>query len=100
MSEIDFDIEAAISKAMQELEAKGFKMEGLTLETLRDALKHPLAREVYAQQIERELASVQQGQPAPDFSLSRLEMGRQEERVRLSDCFANRPVALIFGSYT
>lgn len=100
MSEIEFDIEAAITKAMQELDEKGVKMEGLTVETLRDALKHPRAREGYAQQIERELASVQQGQPAPDFSLPRLEKGRQDERVRLSDCVANRPVALIFGSYT
>lgn len=100
MSENTLDVEAIIANAMRELEAKGMKMEGLSVETLRDALKHPSARVGYAKQIERELASVRQGQPAPDFSLARLEHGHQGERVRLSDCLADRPVALIFGSYT
>ena len=37
------------------------------------------------------------GQPGVDFSLKR--MG-SEERVQLSNFRGNRPVALVFGSYT
>jgi hypothetical protein len=37
------------------------------------------------------------GQPAPDFTLRRLE---SEETVTLSEVAANRPVVLVFGSYT
>ena len=43
------------------------------------------------------------GDPAPDFRLGVLEDHGQrnaEDRVRLSGFFGERPVVLIFGSYT
>jgi hypothetical protein len=48
--------------------------------------------------------AVQPGDPAPDFELPRLGGPAGGERVRLSSHFATggaqRPVALVFGSYT
>jgi hypothetical protein len=41
--------------------------------------------------------AVRPGEPALDFELPRLEGGG---RVRLSDFAGERPVALVFGSYT
>ncbi|RMG18577.1 MAG: hypothetical protein D6731_01710 [Planctomycetota bacterium] len=42
------------------------------------------------------------GAPAPDFVLRRLGQDGSpgDERVRLSAHFGQRPVALVFGSYT
>lgn len=37
------------------------------------------------------------GDPAPDFTLADI---RGEQRVRLADLRGQRPVALIFGSFT
>lgn len=42
-------------------------------------------------------ASVGEGDHAPDFDLARID---GSDRVRLSALAANRPVVLIFGSYT
>lgn len=48
--------------------------------------------------IDEEAAGPGEGQEAPDFCLKRLS--GVEKRVRLSQFKGNRPVALIFGSYT
>ncbi len=51
--------------------------------------------------VEREKSAPAVGSLAPDFDVERLspEGERTEESVRLSDHF-DRPVGLIFGSYT
>jgi len=69
---------------------------------LADAMSHPKAAGVVAELLEREKASVQQGEPAPDFTLPWLPGSgeRRGETLTLSDHFGKRPVALIFGSYT
>ena len=41
--------------------------------------------------------TLQPGDPAPDFSLMKLD---KTERVQLSSLTAKQPVVLIFGSYT
>ena len=69
---------------------------------LADAMSHPEAAGVVAELLEREKRSVQQGEPAPDFTLPWLP-GSGEGRgptLTLSEHFGKRPVALIFGSYT
>ena len=44
---------------------------------------------------------MQPGEPAPDFTLPYLPgRGGGAQAMTLSDHFGNRPVALIFGSYT
>ena len=43
--------------------------------------------------------TLKEGDAAPDFSL-RVMKGKAEEKVTLSDFQGDRPVALIFGSYT
>jgi len=42
-------------------------------------------------------AKVAEGEPAPDFELPSVDGDRT---VRLADLRAERPVALVFGSYT
>ena len=76
-------------------------MAGLDLDDLKDAMSHPLAARSVAELMPLEAASAQAGDPAPDFSLPYLPgSGPENVRVRLSDHFGSRPVALIFGSYT
>ena len=71
------------------------------LDDLRDAMSHPKAAETVAELMPVEAASVQPGQPAPDFTLPYLSgSGTEGATVTLSDHFGKRPVALIFGSYT
>ncbi len=79
------------------------KMEGLDIDRLKVAMSAPGAAEVVAE-IQKVGADSQAGvgQPAPDFELPYLPgQGAQEgETLRLSERFVNRPVALVFGSYT
>jgi hypothetical protein len=96
MSEIDVD--AMIEAVRAQLEAQGLEPQGLTLDDLRDAMSHPQAAAQVARLMALEAVSVQVGDPAPDFELPRLAAA--EERVRLSSHFGERPVALVFGSYT
>ena len=65
-------------------------------------MSHPKAAEVIGTLMEREAPSVQQGQSAPNFTLPWLSQDdkSQGESMTLSDHFGQRPVALIFGSYT
>ena len=78
------------------------KLAGITLEDLGDALAHPKAGEVIAETMAADAGSVQQGQAAPDFTLPWLpgSAGSAQPTLTLSDHFGDRPVALIFGSYT
>lgn len=61
-----------------------------------------LTRERYermqVQRVEREAAAPKVGDPAPEFELPLL--GERETTVRLVDLRRERPVAIIFGSYT
>jgi hypothetical protein len=79
------------------------RMQGLDIDRLKAAMTAPGAAETVAE-IQAMGADSQAGvgQPAPDFDLPFLPgQGRSEgETIRLSDRFANRPVALVFGSYT
>ena len=79
------------------------QMAGLDIDRLRAAMSAPGAVETVAA-IQALGADSQAGvgQPAPDFELPYLPgQGKADgETVRLSERFANRPVALIFGSYT
>ncbi len=79
------------------------KMDGLDIDRLKAAMSAPGAAETVAE-IQAMGADSQAGagQPALDFELPFLPgQGRGEgETIRLSDRFANRPVALVFGSYT
>ncbi|MGH0036337.1 MAG: hypothetical protein ACQGVK_15025 [Myxococcota bacterium] len=79
----------------------GQQMAGLSLDDLRDAMLAPGAAETVAELMPIEAGSVRQGDPAPDFELPWLPgSGPERETVRLSSHFGNRPVALVFGSYT
>ena len=78
-------------------------MDGLDIDRLKAAMSAPGAAETVAE-IQAMGADSQAGvgQSAPDFELPFLPgQDRGEgETIRLSDRFANRPVALVFGSYT
>ncbi len=78
------------------------EMQGLSKADLEAAMSHPKAAETVAELIPLEATSVQQGEPARDFELPFLpgQGGGDGERLCLSERFAERPVALIFGSYT
>ncbi len=90
-----------IQGMLAQLEASAEKMDGLSLEDLRDAMEAPGAAETVAELMPLEASSVQAGEPAPDFDLPWLPgQGDGSEGVRLSDHFGKRPVALVFGSYT
>ena len=94
-----------IEAMMDDLVASGQadQMAGLDVDRLRAAMSAPGAAETVAA-IQALGADSQAGvgQPAPDFELPFLPGQGQEEgaTVQLSTRFANRPVALIFGSYT
>lgn len=75
---------------------------GLSVADLADAVSHPKAAEVIGELMELDSQSVQEGEPAPDFSLPWLPgsgSGRGP-RMTLSEHFGEKPVALVFGSYT
>lgn len=55
-----------------------------------------LARE-YSQKMGRGEGRLKPGDPAPDFRLKRLQ---SQDKVRLSSFAGQKPVALVFGSYT
>jgi hypothetical protein len=59
--------------------------------TLQDVMSSPEYQDLMT-------PDVAEGDPAPDFVLPRLDA--PDETVRLSDFAGERPVALIFGSYT
>lgn len=102
MGKIDVEgLMAGMQERLQQDEAEG-RLAGLTVKDLRDAVSHPKAPEVIAECMELEAASVQEGDPAPDFSLPRLQGDGDlsPDRVTLSEHLGKRPVALIFGSYT
>ena len=61
-----------------------------------DALPPPLRMALEAV-VARDEVGPQVGEYPPDFSLKRLD---SDARVRLSDFRGQRPVALVFGSYT
>ncbi len=96
----DQDLDALKAEIFERLE--GDAMEGLDKDDLAAAMAHPKAAEVVAELMPREANSVQQGEPARDFELPFMPGygGSEGETLRLSDRFAERPVALIFGSYT
>lgn len=80
-----------------------WSLPGMLLSRLRDGLAaegSPLTlQDVMARDDYRDLMTpkVDVGDEAPDFSLPRLEGGGD---VRLSELLRQRPVALVFGSYT
>ena len=90
------------------------KMAGLSIDDLRDAMRAPGAAETVAELMPIEAASVQPGEPAPDFELMPLRFydfaidrgitkanaGSLFEPVKLSAFRGNLPVVLIFGSFT
>ena len=81
------------------------KMDGLDIDRLKAAMSAPGAAETVAEiQAMGADSRAGVGQPAPDFDLPYLPgqgLGVGEgESIRLSERFANRPVALVFGSYT
>jgi hypothetical protein len=67
------------------------------LETSRKVDVPPLLRQVVEALIERDRIGPKVGELATDFCLKRLG---SDERVRLSSFQGQRPVALVFGSYT
>ncbi len=98
MSKIDID--AMIEGVRAQLEAQGMELQGLAIEDLREAMSHPQAADEIMRVMALEATSVQAGDAAPEFDLPRLGGPNTGEPVRLSSHFGNRPVALIFGSYT
>ena len=102
MSQIDVKaMLAAMRDQLERDEAEG-KLAGLTVADLMDAVSHPKAAEVISETMAAEASSVQQGEPAPDFTLPWLPGSTRgaQPTLTLSDHFGKRPVALIFGSYT
>ncbi len=74
----------------------------MDVDDLMDAMSHPKAAGVVESLMALEPNIVQQGEPAPDFTLPWLS-GQGSDgsaSLTLSSHFGKRPVALIFGSYT
>ena len=65
------------------------KLAGLTVDDLQDAISHPKAEAVIAECMEADAQSVEQGEPAPDFTLPWLpgSAGSQEPTLTLSSHF-------------
>jgi hypothetical protein len=96
----EFDFEGMKKGIFAQLEND--KMDGIDVADLEAAMSHPEAKRTVAELMPIEAASVQAGQPAPDFTLPWLP-GRADgegESFTLSEKHGKRPVALIFGSYT
>jgi hypothetical protein len=104
-SDTAVDSSGMIDAMMKQLVESGEadQMAGLDLDRLRAAMSAPGAADTVAA-IQALGADSQAGvgHRAPDFELPYLPgQGKAEgERVRLSRQFAERPVALVFGSYT
>ncbi len=99
------DMPDSIDEMLEDLDASGEsnQMQGLDMDRLRKAMSAPGAAEVVAEiQAMGAESRAGVGDRAPDFRLPILpgHGGAEGEQVRLSERFANRPVALIFGSYT
>ena len=102
MSEVDLSKMLEGMKGQLESDQAEGKLAGLTVDDLAEAMSHPKAPGVVQKLMGREPGSVQQGERAPDFTLPWLpgSAGSDSASMTLSDHFGNRPVALIFGSYT
>ena len=103
MTTKDDKTQSTISNMLVDLETE--EMQGVSLDNLKKVMAHPKAAETVAALMPLEESSVQAGEPAPDFTLpylpGSLPEGESEgATVTLSHHFGNRPVALIFGSYT
>jgi hypothetical protein len=102
MSKVDVEaLKKELRKRLSQADAERSLGE-LGIDGLMDAMSHPKAPETIAEIMELETASVQEGQPAPDFTLPWLTDSGDERApaLTLSDHFGKRPVGLIFGSYT
>ena len=94
-------IKQMIQAMLTDLEQNGVQMDGLDLDDLKRAMSHPEAPVLLAKWMPYEATSVKQGEPAPDFTLPYLPgYGDGDESLTLSARLGERPVALIFGSYT
>ncbi len=102
MSQVDVEAMMEGMRETLERDQSEGKLAGLTVEDLTDAVSHPKAAEVIAELMAWDAAGVQEGELAPDFCLPWLPgFGPSGGgSMRLSDHFGNRPVGLIFGSYT
>jgi hypothetical protein len=98
--DVDQMLEAMRGQLEQD-EAAG-ELAGIDVSDLADAISHPKAPDVIGQIMEFEATSVQEGDPAPDFTLPWLGAAPDGagEALTLSSHAGKRPVALIFGSYT
>jgi hypothetical protein len=98
------DLQKTFGEILAQMEADpdGPTISSANRQQLMDAIAHPKAAAEIQRGFELEAASVQEGQPAFDFTLPRLGAGGNEPQrsVTLSDHFGRRPVALVFGSYT
>ena len=102
MAKIDVKQMMESMRAGLERDQADGKLAGLSVEELAEAVSHPKAAEMIAELMEAEAASVQEGDPAPDFTLPWLPASGEGlgPEMALSDHFGKGPVALIFGSYT
>jgi len=98
MSPADPDPLGAL-RARLESDALEGKLEALDPQKLEEAMRHPKAAPVIAELLKLDAASATQGELAPDFDLPRLT-APDGERVALSQHRGQRPVGLVFGSYT
>ena len=97
----DDPMKKMIEGMLANLEQNDVQMDGLSLDDLKDAMSHPEAPKFLADWMPIEAASVKQGADAPDFTLPFLPGHATEgETMTLSSHFGERPVALVFGSYT
>ncbi len=102
MTKIDVQKMMEAMRPQLERDESEDRLAGLSVDELAEAVSHPKAAAMIAEIMEAEAASVQEGAPAPDFTLPWLEDGEagRGAALTLSDHFGKRPVALIFGSYT
>ena len=102
MSEIDPAQMLENIKAQMDADPAGTQDSRISPEKLAEAMAHPKAAEEIQRVMVIEANSVAEGEPAPEFSLARLNAAPDADTgpVTLSDHFGRRPVALIFGSYT
>ncbi len=77
-------------------------LKDMSVDDLMDAISHPKASDVVQELQAIEERTVERGDAAPDFTLPWLFGSGPDggDSVTLSSHFAERPVALIFGSYT
>ena len=102
MPKIDVNAMMEGMRAQLERDEASGDLAGLSVDDLADAISHPKAADVIAEIQALEGSSVQVGESAPDFSLPWLPPSGegQGETLTLSSHRGERPVALIFGSYT